>query len=330
MKSEKCPQLAIDASKISTSKDSPIATLLGYELEHGEGDAQTIDITCAAQIRDFSEPSQKVVGILCCEQKVESLADAAHALMDEDRDFLGYIGFLASQFIGIHDMENRASILTTVIGHEVVKPFSNIIESVQMLDGYKRRGNEIRYQEIYDELMDLFDFVIDYTFDIARFGTEPKLAYKESIHFRDRLLVPLMNALRDYAKRERNIGFVCRGTFPSNYSMDKRAMRAALYNVMSNAIKYSRENGRAIEVIGVEERLKKWKIIVRDWGIGIPEEEVEMVFQKFGCCGNAKAHDNTGLGLGLYMAQRIIYLHCGTIRITSIANPTEFTIDLPY
>ena len=137
----------------------------------------------------------------------------------------------------------------------------------------------------------------------------------------DDALLPLLKYLEAYALKDRDIGIMYDGPFPHKYLFDPDGVRQALYNVMSNAIKYSYRRGRDVEIIGTCIPQTEWRIAVRDWGIGVPEKERDRVFRKFGYCSNARAHDNTGLGLGAYMAKRIIELHQGSPRGDASEGP---------
>ena len=142
-------------------------------------------------------------------------------------------------------------------------------------------------------------------------------------------LMPLVKYVGAYAEVDRGIHISVEGQFPRLYRIDVSGMHQALFNVIMNAVKYSkRSSGKNVRVFGTRE-LGGWIIKVQDWGIGIPEAEAECVFKKHAWCSNARAHDNTGLGLGGYIAKEIIELHGGSIEVSSFINPTEITIKLP-
>jgi len=89
---------------------------------------------------------------------------------------------------------------------------------------------------------------------------------------------------------------------------DERKIRVVLDNLISNAIKYSKENER------VEVRLKKEdeKIVfsVQDWGVGIPHYQHSKIFEKFFRSKNEFRYRTEGVGIGLYLAKAILK-HCG-------------------
>ena len=113
-------------------------------------------------------------------------------------------------------------------------------------------------------------------------------------------------------------------TFP--VIMDPKLTRLILLNLMNNSIKYSNKNSR-IDLI-LEKKDQSISIIVKDQGIGIPEEEQGHLFERF---FRAKNSTNIqGTGLGLHIAKQCAELMGGTIGFKSKVNiGTSFTVELP-
>ncbi len=99
----------------------------------------------------------------------------------------------------------------------------------------------------------------------------------------------------------------------------------ALKNIVINACKYSDDHEAIIDLSASENDIK---IKIKDKGIGIPADEIENIFQPFYRAN--KSTEGRGFGLGLSMADRIIKLHKGTIKVESVVGQgTVFTISLP-
>ena len=112
-------------------------------------------------------------------------------------------------------------------------------------------------------------------------------------------------------------------------NLDPGLMRIVLQNLISNAIKYTREEGR-IEV----ELKKKDKctayIRVSDNGYGIPKKQQPEIFKKLFRADNVKSRKVEGTGLGLYVAKAVIQAFCGKIWFESVEDKgTTFHILLP-
>lgn len=104
-------------------------------------------------------------------------------------------------------------------------------------------------------------------------------------------------------------------------------------NLISNAIKFSPKNSRIQVVVSrVQNDLMSSEIEVKivDQGIGIPEDEIPQLFDRFFRASNAAKNHIPGTGLGLSIANRIVELHKGRISVSSTPNiGSVFTVNLP-
>ena len=105
--------------------------------------------------------------------------------------------------------------------------------------------------------------------------------------------------------------------------IDNSLMDKVYFNLLSNAFKFTPDNGRITITIkdGADGTLK---IIVKDSGIGIPEKELNMVFNPFFRASN---NNKNSSGIGLNLSKEFIALHKGTIEVRS-RQGTEFVITL--
>lgn len=109
---------------------------------------------------------------------------------------------------------------------------------------------------------------------------------------------------------------------------DRRHLEQVLRSLLENAMKYSPGGGRIWIDYGQRD---EWGwIIVEDEGLGIPEEDLEHVFDGFYRAGNAVSHDLGGLGLGLFVGKAIIEAHDGRIWAENKAEGgARFSIEIP-
>ena len=109
---------------------------------------------------------------------------------------------------------------------------------------------------------------------------------------------------------------------------DTKEIEIILNNLISNAIKYNKQGGRAD--IFIEREEKKVKIIVSDTGIGMTEEEKSKLFQDFVRIKNPKTKNITGSGLGLSIVKKVVEMYHGDIEVQSIPDQgSTFTVILP-
>ncbi len=100
-----------------------------------------------------------------------------------------------------------------------------------------------------------------------------------------------------------------------------------VYDLMLNAIKYS-NNNTTIHIIGMLKG-EEFKINFLNYGIGVPQGEEKIIFEKFKRGSNAYTKDPTGTGIGLTIAKNIVEVHGGRLELTQNSDPTIFTIFLP-
>ncbi len=102
----------------------------------------------------------------------------------------------------------------------------------------------------------------------------------------------------------------------------------ALFNLIDNAIKYTNEGGRVFVSCVTEG--KNCVFSVTDTGIGIPEQDISKVFERFYRVDKARARTTGGTGLGLAIVERMVKLHQGEISVESEENVgTTFTVIFP-
>lgn len=105
-------------------------------------------------------------------------------------------------------------------------------------------------------------------------------------------------------------------------------LRLVFDNLLENASKYS-ENGKRIRVSTMSAK-GIIKITVADQGVGIKQEDLGLIFDKFSRVDNAMSSTVEGSGLGLYWVKRIVDLHNGTIDVESTPGKgSKFTVCLP-
>ncbi len=109
---------------------------------------------------------------------------------------------------------------------------------------------------------------------------------------------------------------------------DPARIEQVLINMVSNAIKYTRDGG-TITISAGRKDDAVW-VSVRDNGIGIPEEDVPKVFDRFYRVDKARSRESGGTGLGLSIASEIVARHNGKISLSSrLGKGTIITISLP-
>jgi len=109
---------------------------------------------------------------------------------------------------------------------------------------------------------------------------------------------------------------------------DPRLLEQILRNLLSNALKYTR-HGKIL--LGCRRRPGVLSIEVWDSGIGIPEAELQAIFEEYHQLGNAARERSLGLGLGLSIVQRMAGLLGYPVRVRSVlGRGSVFSVDIPH
>ena len=110
--------------------------------------------------------------------------------------------------------------------------------------------------------------------------------------------------------------------------LDKEKIVSLLINLLGNAVKYTLPGGEV--KLTVESQADGININVEDTGVGIPEDAIDRIFERFYRCQDPRTADQVGNGLGLALAKEVALLHGGDLTVQSEINRgSRFTLHLP-
>lgn len=141
------------------------------------------------------------------------------------------------------------------------------------------------------------------------------------------LIEVIMKRLRPIAKK-RNIELVFESFREVAAEIDEVKFTLAISNLVENAIKYNIENGWVHVSLNADH--KDMYIVVSDSGIGIPEECINDIFERFYRVDKSHSREIGGTGLGLAITKNAILMHHGTVKVSSkVGEGTKFTVRIP-
>lgn len=109
---------------------------------------------------------------------------------------------------------------------------------------------------------------------------------------------------------------------------DEYLLTRLFYNLIHNAYKYTQSKGKIS--IRIEDNIQDVHIRIRDSGMGIPEEDLPYIFERFYRADKSRARETGGTGIGLALVKQITLIHKGTIEVNSqLGQGSEFTVILP-
>ncbi len=130
---------------------------------------------------------------------------------------------------------------------------------------------------------------------------------------------------------QKNITISLEDTSPITWQIDKDDFAQLLYILLDNAIKYTPSDGSVLIFFRVEKNSKKYlKIFVEDSGIGIEEQERELIFERFYRVDKARSRQTGGSGLGLSIARSLAEKYNGSVKVSSgPGKGSVFCVTLP-
>jgi signal transduction histidine kinase len=212
----------------------------------------------------------------------------------------------------------------SLVSHEFRTPLTTILSSIELLENYSEKLVREEKNQIYCSIKHAIDRMTMLLDNVSILGKvdSGKMTFSPEPVDLERFFLSLTDELKIDSSR---IIFSSEGMC-NNVSVDKGLLRNILLNILLNALRYS-PGGTAVSCLLICND-REISFIVKDKGIGIPQEEKERVFEAF---HRAKNVGNIpGTGLGFTIVRRCLELHRGNINIlSSIGEGTTVTITVP-
>lgn len=216
------------------------------------------------------------------------------------------------------------------VSHELKTPLTTIKSYTETLMGGVVDDKETvqNFLSIIDTEADRMNRLVKDLLQLSRLDYQQEKLFKKESN-----LISLIKSVVtkvDLTVKSKNQHLNC--IFDENIKVmvviDKDRMEQVILNILSNAIKYTQDGGRIdIDVIKSESLAQ---IIVTDNGMGISEQEIPRIFERFYRVDKARSRAMGGTGLGLSISKQIVEEHKGAIEIESREGKgTKATITLP-
>ncbi len=226
-----------------------------------------------------------------------------------------------------NELSELKSRFISMASHEFRTPLSTILSSLNLMVKYKELNEHVKFAshgvKIKTSIINLTE-ILEYflsveKLDSGHFKIEPTTF--DLVDFINTNIDEVVNDLKD---KQRIVLQLSLKKIMINH--DKKIIRTIWQNLITNAIKYSPENGEII--VHLQANDDRFILSVIDNGIGIPENEQKHLFERFYRANNAANIQGTGIGLNII--KKYIELLGGNITFTSKINEgTTFTINLP-
>lgn len=225
-------------------------------------------------------------------------------------------------------VENSRREFVANVSHELKTPLTTVksyVETILENDVDKETRNN--FLKVINKEADRMTRLVRDLLVLSRLDSKIIAQNNEYINVSDLINDVIESQLIEIQKHGHDITFHCVNELPLVY-IDRDRLSQIITNIISNAVKYTPENGK-IEVFA-SFLYGNVYIKVKDNGIGIPEEDLERIFERFYRVDKARSREQGGTGLGLAIAREMIMSFGGDILIESRQDEgTEVCIVVP-
>ena len=212
------------------------------------------------------------------------------------------------------------------VSHELKTPLTSISGYAEIMKNGMVKEKDIKNfsERIYKEASRLIKLVND-IINISKLDEGYVSIEKESVDLFD--LVGEISTRLSKQAHDKRVRMIVEGESVNFFGV-RQILDEMIYNIVENAIKYNKELGSVR--IWVGDTLNGAKISIRDTGIGIPEEEMGRIFERFYRVDKSHSRDIGGTGLGLSIVKHGAMIHGASVNVDSkLGEGTVFEIKFP-
>ena len=249
---------------------------------------------------------------------ITKINDDIHIVKSTDE--LGDLQNAFNYMIGnIRDSYERQKRFSQNAAHELKTPVAAIRANLEVL----YLDDEPKIEE-YKEFVEVVNRQIEMMNSIVT-GLR-LLSNKESLNLEKVMLYQIINEivedLKDKISEKKQTVKLVFDNRDMTVEADRVLIKQAVFNIVHNAVRYSRENAF------IEIKLRKSLLSIKNHGESIPKESLEKIFEAFYCVDKSRAKKYGGSGLGLAIVKEIMDRHGFSINANSVENEfVEFIID---
>jgi len=215
------------------------------------------------------------------------------------------------------------------VSHELRTPLTTIKGYAEtLLDGALKEEVAFQFVQVIKRHSDRLAKIVEDLLALSKIESRELQLKMESFHLAE-LIHDVIDVLKETAGRKK-ISISQQEVPPLlTVEADRNSLEQVLTNLLDNAIKYGREEGR-ITISAREIDEKEIQVSVQDDGMGIPREDLPRIFERFYRVDKGRSQDLGGTGLGLSIVKHIIQAHGGRVWAESqLRKGATFYFTLP-
>ncbi len=190
------------------------------------------------------------------------------------------------------------------VSHELRSPLTRVNVSLELMDDSEDK------KDIENDMKEMESMILE-LLESAKLQSEHGALELENIN-----IIDLLNSVYYYYKND--LPGIHLNNIPSeiNLNVDAERIKILMKNIISNALKYSDSKGKQVE-ISIDNKADFCSINIKDFGQGIPEDEIPFIFEPFYRVDKSRNKNTGGYGLGMNLCKKIMDAHKGNIDIES-------------
>ncbi|MBQ7380273.1 MAG: HAMP domain-containing histidine kinase [Clostridia bacterium] len=227
-------------------------------------------------------------------------------------------------------LDNMRTSFMANVSHDLRTPMTTISGFIDgILDGVIPADQQTYYLGIVSEEVKRLSRLVTQLLDLSRIQAGDRKFVSAPFDICEVCRLILISFEQKIDQKHLDVEFDCEDENIYVFA-DRDAMYQIVYNLVDNAVKFSREGGTLRISLHRVKKGQKVRVRVYNQGQGIQKEDLPYVFERFYKSDKSRGLDKKGVGLGLYIVKTIIEAHHESIAVDSVAGEwCEFTFTLP-
>lgn len=324
--------IATDEKGIITLVNKPAADLIDYpySLLKGKNIIEVLQLEESVEdLKELQETGSVTIDLSTEEQFFLIKANFS-VVQDENDVFTGLITVI-SDVTEQEKVERERREFVSNVSHELRTPLTTMRSYLEALTDGAWEDKEIapRFLDVTQNETERMIRLVNDLLQLSKMDHKEQSVYKERVN-----ITPFFHHIIDRFEMNKDESIVIDRKMPKENLfiwLDKDKITQVVDNVISNAIKYSPEGG--VIKVTVSKEKHRIKVSISDQGVGIAQEKLERIFDRFYRADKARSRKLGGTGLGLAIAKEIIDSHHGRIWAESIegkGTTVLFTLPLMH
>ena len=231
---------------------------------------------------------------------------------DEIAELAAALNYMAGELEGLENKRNR---FISDVSHELRSPMTSMLGFVEAVaDGSLPPEKQSYYLSLVAEEIKRLSRLVADLLDVSRLEMGERKMNFTRYDLCDNAATVLISLEQRINDKKLDVSFEAEED-RLFITADADAMYRVLYNLIENAVKFSYEGGKL--TVSLERAENTVRFSVYNEGVGISEEDLPNIFDRFYKSDKSRGQDKKGVGLGLYFVKTIVAAHGGTIRAES-------------